>query len=129
MHLLNAFLCQKYICLFLTFVLYSYESNGIIVPCIVTCGTCFGLELCTCAQNILIFTVLELCIKLTPCSLGLSATSQQYSSVRTNQPPATSQQYSSVRTNQHQPLATSQPNRLLNYVFTRKKEWQIEEVA
>jgi hypothetical protein len=29
-----------------------------------------------------------------------------------NQPPATSQQYSSLRTNQHQPSATSQPNRL-----------------
>jgi hypothetical protein len=72
------------------------------------------------------------------CSLGLSATSQQYFSLRTNQPqpvvlfsqnkpapaishqpavlfsqdkPATSQQYSSLRTNQHQPSATSQPNR------------------
>jgi hypothetical protein len=28
-----------------------------------------------------------------PCSLGLSATSQQYFSITTNQPPATSQQY------------------------------------
>jgi hypothetical protein len=46
------------------------------------------------------------------CSLGLSATSQQYFSLRTNQPPATSQQYSSLRTNQHQPSAPSQPNRL-----------------
>jgi hypothetical protein len=45
-------------------------------------------------------------------SIGLSATSQQYFSLRTNQPPATSQQYSSLRTNQHQPLATSQPNKL-----------------
>jgi hypothetical protein len=46
-------------------------------------------------------------------SLGLSATSQQYFSLRTNQQPAaTSQQYSSLRTNQHQPSATSQPNRL-----------------
>jgi hypothetical protein len=42
-----------------------------------------------------------------PCSLGLSATSQQYFSLTTNQPPATSQQYSSLRTNQHQPSATS----------------------
>jgi hypothetical protein len=42
---------------------------------------------------------------------ALSATSQQYFSLRTNQPPATSQQYSSLRTNQHQPSATSQPNR------------------
>jgi hypothetical protein len=33
------------------------------------------------------------------CSLGLSATSQQYFSLTTNQPPATSQQYSSLRTN------------------------------
>jgi hypothetical protein len=48
----------------------------------------------------------------TPCSLGLSATSQQYFSLRTNQPPATRQQYFSVRTNQHQPSATSQPNKL-----------------
>jgi hypothetical protein len=44
--------------------------------------------------------------------LGLSATSQQYFSLRTNQPLATSQQYSSLRTNQHQPSATSQPNGL-----------------
>jgi hypothetical protein len=50
--------------------------------------------------------------KKAACSLGLSATSQQYFSLRTNQPPATSQQYSSLRTNQHQPSATSQPNRL-----------------
>jgi hypothetical protein len=39
------------------------------------------------------------------CSLGLSATSQQYFSLRTNQPPTTSQQYFSFRTNQHQPPA------------------------
>jgi hypothetical protein len=44
--------------------------------------------------------------------LGLSTTSKQYFSLRTNQPPATSQQYSSLRTNQHQPSATSQPNSL-----------------
>jgi hypothetical protein len=49
---------------------------------------------------------------LSACSLGLSATSQQYFSLRTNQQSATSQQYSSLRTNQHQPSATSQPNRL-----------------
>jgi hypothetical protein len=48
-----------------------------------------------------------------PCrSLGLSATSQQYFSLTTNQPSATSQQYSCLRTNQHQPSATSQPNML-----------------
>jgi hypothetical protein len=52
-------------------------------------------------------------LNLAPCSLGLSATSQQYFSLTTNQPPATSQQYSSLRTNQHQPSATSLPNRLL----------------
>jgi hypothetical protein len=48
-----------------------------------------------------------------PCSFELSATSQQYFSLRTNQPPATSQHYFSLRTNQHQPSATSQTNRLL----------------
>jgi hypothetical protein len=47
------------------------------------------------------------------CSLGLSATSQQYFSLTTNQPPATSQQNFSLRTNQHQPSATSQTNRLM----------------
>jgi hypothetical protein len=52
--------------------------------------------------------------KFAPCSLGLSATSQQYFSLGTNQPPATSQQYFSLRTNQHQPSATSQTNRLLS---------------
>jgi hypothetical protein len=49
---------------------------------------------------------------LEPCSFGLSATSQQYFSLRTNQLPAISQQYFSLRTNQHQPSATSQTNRL-----------------
>jgi hypothetical protein len=44
--------------------------------------------------------------------LGLSATSQQYFCLRTNQPSATSQQYFSLRINQHQPSATSQTNRL-----------------
>jgi hypothetical protein len=43
--------------------------------------------------------------------MGISATSQQYFTLRTNQPPATSQQYFSLRTNQHQPSATSQTNR------------------
>jgi hypothetical protein len=47
-----------------------------------------------------------------PSSFGLSGTSQQYFSLRTNQPPATSQQYFSLTTNQHQPSATSQTNRL-----------------
>jgi uncharacterized lipoprotein YmbA len=55
-------------------------------------------------------------ITTTACSLGLSATNQQYFSLRTNQPPATSQQYFSLRTNQHQPLATSQTNRLQVYL-------------
>jgi hypothetical protein len=48
-----------------------------------------------------------------PSSLGLSATSQQYFSIRTNQPPATSQQYFYLRTNQHPPSATNQTNRLI----------------
>jgi hypothetical protein len=47
------------------------------------------------------------------CSFGLSATSQQYFFLRTNQPSAISQQYFSLRTNQHQPPATSQTNILL----------------
>jgi hypothetical protein len=42
----------------------------------------------------------------------LTVTSQQYFSLRTNQPPATSQQYFSLKINQHQPSATSQTNRL-----------------
>jgi hypothetical protein len=50
--------------------------------------------------------------QLAPCSFGLSATSQQYFSLRTNQPLATSQQYFSLRTNQHQPSDTSRTNRL-----------------
>jgi hypothetical protein len=50
-------------------------------------------------------------------SFGLSATSQQYFSLRTNQPPAISQQYVSLRTNQHQPSATSQKNRLNMFHF------------
>jgi hypothetical protein len=50
----------------------------------------------------------------TACSFGLSPTSQQYFSLRTNQPPTTSQQYFSLRTNQHQPSATSQTNMLLD---------------
>jgi hypothetical protein len=37
------------------------------------------------------------------CSFGLSATSQQYFYLRTNQSPATRQQYFSLITNQHQP--------------------------
>jgi hypothetical protein len=49
---------------------------------------------------------------LLPCSLGLSATSEQYFFLRTNQPPAISQQYFSLKTNQHQPSATSKTNRL-----------------
>jgi hypothetical protein len=47
-----------------------------------------------------------------PCSLGLSAISQQYFSLRTNQSSATSQQYFSLTTNQHRPSATNQTNRL-----------------
>jgi hypothetical protein len=63
-------------------------------------------------EDLLLLVILERMdipevIQLTACSLGLSATSQQYFSLRTNQPPATSQQYFSLRTNQHQPSATS----------------------
>jgi hypothetical protein len=55
-----------------------------------------------------------------PCSFGLSATSQQYFSLRTNQPSATSQQYFSLRTNQHQPSTTNQTNRLKCYCSKRE---------
>jgi hypothetical protein len=43
----------------------------------------------------------------TPCSLGLSATSQQYFFLRINQPPATSQKYfiSEQTSTSHQPPA------------------------
>jgi hypothetical protein len=62
------------------------------------------------------------------CSLGLSATNQQYFSLRTNQPPATSQQYFSLRTNQHQPSAISQTNRPFHLeesaFFLKKKKLQ-----
>jgi hypothetical protein len=40
---------------------------------------------------------------ITPCSLGLSATSQQYFSLRTNQPPATSQNQPAVLFSQNKP--------------------------
>jgi hypothetical protein len=38
-----------------------------------------------------------------PCSLGLSATSQQYFSLRTNQPPATSHNQPAVLFSQNKP--------------------------
>jgi hypothetical protein len=63
-------------------------------------------------------TSLFLVLRHPPCSLGLSATSQQYFSLRTNQPPATSQQYFSLRTNQHQPSATSQTNRVIDFIHS-----------
>jgi hypothetical protein len=47
------------------------------------------------------------------CSFDLSATSHQYFSFRTNQPPVIRQQYFSLRTNQHQPSATSQTKRVV----------------
>jgi hypothetical protein len=65
------------------------------------------------SEKYLIFSYSE-----TPCSFGLSATSQQYFSLRINQPLATSLQYFSLRTNQHQPPATSQPNKLKNCHFS-----------
>jgi hypothetical protein len=55
--------------------------------------------------------------RFAPCSFGLSATSKQYFSLRTNQPPATSQQYFSLRTNQHQSSAISQTNRPLTWLI------------
>jgi hypothetical protein len=44
-----------------------------------------------------------------PCSYGLSATSQQYFSLRTNQPPAISQQYFFSQ-NKSAPVISHQPN-------------------
>jgi hypothetical protein len=49
-------------------------------------------------------------LESTACSFGLSATSQQYFSLRTNQPPTITQQYFSLRTYQHQPSTTGQTN-------------------
>jgi hypothetical protein len=63
--------------------------------------------------------------KQAPCSFGLSATNQQYFSLRTNQPSPTSQQYFSLRTNQHQPSATSRTNRLKPFAESpRSSPWQ-----
>jgi hypothetical protein len=62
---------------------------------------------------------------LQPVRLALSATSQQYFSLRTNQSPATSQQYSSLRRNQHQPSTTSQPNRLLIHYVKLKLQMNV----
>jgi hypothetical protein len=49
-----------------------------------------------------------------PCSISLSAISQQYFSLKTNQSPTISQQYFSLRTNQHPPPVISQTNRLFD---------------
>jgi hypothetical protein len=46
-----------------------------------------------------------------PVRLAYQPPANSIFSLTTNQPLATSQQYSSLRTNQHQPSATSQPNR------------------
>jgi hypothetical protein len=54
---------------------------------------------------------------------GLWATSQQYFSLTTNQPPATNQQCSSLRTNQHQSSATSQSNRLLVFASENSRKF------
>jgi hypothetical protein len=72
------------------------------------------------------------CESSTPCSFGLSTTSHQYFSLRTNQPPATSQQFFYLRTNQHQPPATSQTNKLYEYyhsdVVYSVLAWQAKKV-
>jgi hypothetical protein len=59
-----------------------------------------------------------------PCSFGLSATSQQYFSLRTNLPSAISQQYFFLRRNQHQPSATNQTNMLVVGILTPKSSWR-----
>jgi hypothetical protein len=60
-----------------------------------------------------------------PCSFGLSATSQQYFSLRTNQPLAISQQYFSLRMNHHQPSATNQTNRPVIVNPDREVVWTV----
>jgi hypothetical protein len=63
-------------------------------------------------------------------SFGLSATSQQYFSLRTNQSPAISQQYFSLRTNQHQPSAIShQPNEQALSVPLRTNQHQPSAIS
>jgi hypothetical protein len=57
---------------------------------------------------------------LSPCSLGLSATSQQYFSLRTNQPPATSRNQPAVLFSQNKPAPaiSHQPTEQAVYVYT-----------
>jgi hypothetical protein len=64
-----------------------------------------------------------------PCSFGLSATSQQYFSLRINQPSTTSQQYFSLRTNQHQPPANSQTNRLQMSLNVRRNFCRVLQIS
>jgi hypothetical protein len=66
-------------------------------------------------RHLFAWLVLLLNYNETACSLGLSATSQQYFSLRTNQPLATSQQYSSLRqtSTSHQPPANRTGSLLL----------------
>jgi hypothetical protein len=54
-----------------------------------------------------------------PCSLGLSATSQQYFSLRTNQSPATSQNQPAVLFSQNKPAPaiSHQPTEQADYSF------------
>jgi hypothetical protein len=68
--------------------------------------------------------VLFCTFKNTACSFDLSATSQQYFSLRTNQPPAISQQYFSLRTNQHQPSAAGcrDPNGIITSLASRSHQ-------
>jgi hypothetical protein len=61
-------------------------------------------------EDLLLLVILERMdipevIQLTACSLGLSATSQQYFSLRTNQPPASSTFLSEQISTSHQPPA------------------------
>jgi hypothetical protein len=50
-------------------------------------------------------------------ALSVWLISQQHFSLTTNQPPATSQQYSSLGTNQHQPSVTNKPAPAISHSY------------
>jgi hypothetical protein len=95
---------RTFICLLETVQLFIFPKN-IITVLLSSIPNLLGLHS---SREVLYLAELEHSL----CSFGLSATSQQYFSLRTNQLSATSQQYFSLRANQHQQSATSQPNRL-----------------
>jgi hypothetical protein len=83
-------------------ILWSWPWALLVCVC-----TCFK-----CSDLLLLDPWIKADSSWSPCSLGFSATGQQYFSLGTNQPLVTRQQYFSLRTNQHQPSTTSQTNKL-----------------